>query len=282
MSLEKNTPSALDETISIIRQYQQIYQQLSLPIASSELVASIQQITNDLHLLDTAKSLQNLISIKDTYFSELASAANELQKTFSQCSLFVVQFSSFISEMRKNMEWISELTLSISETFNSLQNSKKCDILIALSNICKNPSHEVDTLTEDFKLSEEVKIILSDEIPKVLLTDNTSELTSFGNKHPLLVKVISFILLEMILLPLWGCVVVEPIMSLLFRDAPDSTSNIVYQITQEQNIYIIDEVPYYYHVHTTDPYTNELIEGYISKKSLNPYLNSSHSSEEEK
>jgi len=281
MSLEKNTPSALDETITTIRQYQQIYQQLSRPIASSEFSASIRRIMEEANLINATKSQHNFTSAKDTYFSELVSAAKEFQKIFSQCSAFVSQFSSFISEMEKDLEWISELTLSIGQTFNSLQNDKKCEIIQTLSSICENNFCE-DTSAKDFKLSEEDKIILTDEIPNVILNDNTSEVTSFGKRHPRLVSVIIYILLNLIFQPFWEYVIAEPAMSLLFRESPASTSNVVYQITQEQNIYIIDEVPYYYYVQTTDPDTNELIEGYISKKSLNPYLNSSHSSEEEK
>ena len=51
-------------------------------------------------------------------------------------------------------------------------------------------------------------------------------------------------------------------------DEPSSKSNTVVNITVDQSVTIIGEVPYYYEVEYTDPETGELVTGYIYKANI--------------
>lgn len=51
-------------------------------------------------------------------------------------------------------------------------------------------------------------------------------------------------------------------------EEPVSTSSVVYNITVENNITVIGDVPYYYEVEFINPETGELVTGYIYKGNI--------------
>ena len=52
------------------------------------------------------------------------------------------------------------------------------------------------------------------------------------------------------------------------REEPNTNSVVISQVEEAHNVLIIDAVPYYYYVEFNDPVSNELLCGYISKKSV--------------
>lgn len=60
----------------------------------------------------------------------------------------------------------------------------------------------------------------------------------------------------------------RPVKNAQVYEEPTSTSNVVYNVTVENNITVIGDVPYFYKVEFPDPETGELVTGYIYKANL--------------
>lgn len=60
----------------------------------------------------------------------------------------------------------------------------------------------------------------------------------------------------------------QPVKDSKVYEEPKSTSSIVYNVSVENNITVIGDVPYYYEVEFPNPDTGEMVIGYIYKKNL--------------
>jgi hypothetical protein len=60
----------------------------------------------------------------------------------------------------------------------------------------------------------------------------------------------------------------RPVKDAQVYEEPTSTSNVVYNVTVENNITVIGDAPYFYKVEFPDPETGELVTGYIYKANL--------------
>lgn len=60
----------------------------------------------------------------------------------------------------------------------------------------------------------------------------------------------------------------RPVKNAQVYEEPTSTSNVVYNVTVENNITVVGDAPYFYKVEFPDPETGELVTGYIYKANL--------------
>lgn len=90
-------------------------------------------------------------------------------------------------------------------------------------------------------------------------------------KHPLLAD-IYLLLIPIILTVLFDLIgdFVNGVFSKPSKvyEEPKATSNIVVNVSGEQNVTIVNEVPYYYEILCTDPETGEEKTGYIYKNNI--------------
>lgn len=111
--------------------------------------------------------------------------------------------------------------------------------------------------------------------PKQIHTVSQSKYRLWKERHPVLADIyMQVVLVLMASLIFWGIQSgVGAIKALVTKDSrvydePSSKSNTVVNITVDQSVTIIGEVPYYYEVEYTDPETGELVTGYIYKANI--------------
>lgn len=134
-----------------------------------------------------------------------------------------------------------------------------------------NQDETSDLLTEDIReeLDESIhEIMVSGDSEEVV----KSKFLEWQNRHPVLAFVLIQILLAIIINIASGVIGdwvtgVLTKKSNLYEEAT-STSNVVINIDVDQNITIVNEVPYYYEIVYADPETGEKIRGYVYKANV--------------
>ncbi len=134
-----------------------------------------------------------------------------------------------------------------------------------------NQDETSDLLTEDIReeLDESIhEIMVSGDSEEVV----KSKFLEWQNRHPVLAFVLMQILLSIIINIASGVIGdwVSGVLtkkSNLYEEAT-ATSNVVINIDADQNITIVNEVPYYYEIVYTDPETGEETRGYVYKANV--------------
>ncbi len=131
-----------------------------------------------------------------------------------------------------------------------------------------------DPETEEGIVTPEVKTELAADIQEVLVAPELSKpkYLVWKERHPLLADIFLTLILSIISGVASG-LIVYAITAASAKNAkvyeePSSSSNIVYNVTVNQDITIIREVPYYYEVEIVDPETGETKTGYIYKANV--------------
>lgn len=140
----------------------------------------------------------------------------------------------------------------------------------------------VEDVTSDpakTEVTEEVRAEMAEDINQILTDPDTMHLTSQSKylqwkaRNPGFAAFFLEILLPILLLLAdWGF---SSWQARATKDAhvyeePVATSNIVYNITIENHVTVVGDVPYYYVVEFPHPETGEMVTGYVSKRNLAP------------
>lgn len=134
-----------------------------------------------------------------------------------------------------------------------------------------NQDETSDLLTEDIR--EE----LDESIHEIMVSGDSEEMVKskfleWQNRHPVLAFILIQILLAIIINIVSG-VMGDWVSGVLTKksnmyEEATATSNVVINIDVDQNITIVNEVPYYYEIVYTDPETGEEIRGYVYKANV--------------
>ena len=239
---------------------------------------SVIQLQDTLNRIETSALAISAIwedAIPRFDFSELFAAAANIGKTFSIISDQAFQLTSIASSILSSVD---------TSMFASLANTKALTSALTdidwswLSEVCsKNGDDNADsTTTLKVEITPEIRAELASDITEVIAEPETMHLTS-RNKYLEWVKkspalAIQFVTLLFMLIQTI-CMMVQtwqarPVKDSQVYQEPTSTSNVVYNVTVENNLTIIDDVPYYYKVEFPNPETGELVTGYIYKGNL--------------
>jgi len=144
-----------------------------------------------------------------------------------------------------------------------------------------NFDDDAEYLTFD-ELSEDDINELNDALHSIATSTNDFDIAceeqnvAINKRKPMLAKALKYIVLNLIIPFLfvqlgtytWNRFIVQK--DALVREEPNSISTVINNITINQHFFIVDSVPYYYHIKFQDPKTNELVEGYLYKNNAKP------------
>lgn len=119
------------------------------------------------------------------------------------------------------------------------------------------------------EMAEDIKQIVSD--PEAMSVASKSKYLEWKARNPGLAAFFIEILLPILLLFAdWGftCWQARATTDAHVYEEPVATSNVVYNITVDNNVTVIGDVPYYYEVEFVDPETGEPMIGYVYKGNL--------------
>ena len=145
-------------------------------------------------------------------------------------------------------------------------------------------SETLSTYGDDFNqdesgdlLTEEIREELDESIHEIMVSGDSEEVVKskfleWQNRHPVLAFVLIQILLAIIINIASG-VIGDWVSGVLTKksnmyEEATATSNVVINIDVDQNITVINEVPYYYEIIYTDPETGEERRGYVYKANV--------------
>ena len=148
-------------------------------------------------------------------------------------------------------EWMSETLSAYGDDFNQDETS--------------------DLLTEDIReeLDESIhEIMVSGDSEQVM----KSKFLEWQNHHPVLAFVLIQVLLA-IIINITSSVIGDWMSGVLTKksnlyEEATATSNVIINIDVDQNVTVVNEVPYYYEIVYTDPETGEEIRGYVYKANV--------------
>ena len=238
----KSMTSSLD-TLNKISQTFSVSQNLSGAYAA---VASYQSILNNVY--------------SNTTFENLAKSATVMQSVLAS-----IQIPTVI-DIIPTMERI----LPVIDTSWKIPTIDWDWMAKTIENYDYKPADVEDVLTD------EIRAELNESVQEALLAEDSQKnieqrYGEWKEKHPLLADIylqtIS-LFLSFLLGLITSCSSATTTKNSKVYELPSSTSNIVVNINVEQNITVINEVPYYYEVAYIDPETGEEKKGYIYKPNV--------------
>lgn len=138
-----------------------------------------------------------------------------------------------------------------------------------------------DSECTEVEVTPEIRAEIAADINEVLSRPNEagdisqSKYVKWKEQHPFLADLYMQVLLPLIQAILYGLIAfgAASLLASANKDArvyeePTSTSNVVNNISVEQNVTIIGDAPYFYEVEFVDPETGETVTGYIYKGNL--------------
>ena len=128
-----------------------------------------------------------------------------------------------------------------------------------------------ETLTPEIRaeIAADITEVLSN--PEELQSASQSKYLQWKERNPGFAAFFIEILWPflLVILPLLASIwTARPVKDTQVYEEPTSTSNVVYNVTVENNITVIGDAPYFYKVEFPDPETGELVTGYIYKANL--------------
>jgi CHASE3 domain sensor protein len=139
-----------------------------------------------------------------------------------------------------------------------------------LSNFEDLTNDDFDTITveENQVLAEAIVEIIDN--PLNIQQNIVKWFAEFKDKNPLINKLFIFLLntIHLIFVAAAGAVIAVVILNANVREEPAQSSPIVANVTVNQSVTIINEVPYYYEIDFIDEDTEEEKSGFVSKRSI--------------
>lgn len=141
-------------------------------------------------------------------------------------------------------------------------------------------NNDATATTENQEVTSDIRTAIAEDITEVLAEPKSMHITSRRKylewikespEHALLFlgTLISFLTLLLQALSfglqIWQA---RPVKDSQVYQEPVSTSNVVYNLTVENNVTVVGDVPYYYEVEFVNPETGEPVIGYIYKGNL--------------
>lgn len=150
-----------------------------------------------------------------------------------------------------------------------------------ISDVYSDADDDEDSECMDVEVTPEIRAEIAADISEVLSSPDEagdisqSKYVKWKEQHPFLADLYMQVLLPLIQAILYGLITfgAAALIASANKDArvyeePTSSSNVVYNISVEQNVTIVGDVPYFYEVEFPDPETGETVTGYIYKGNL--------------
>lgn len=214
-------------------------------------------------------------------------ALNEIvasHKAWSEAVFPAHSFSAMVAAMSPTVKVdVSSIAQSVMGQMNTsaliaLRESASRAVLAAdwswLSEVhCQEAEDEAETVSEDMitpeirsEIAEDITQILSD--PEHMETVSQSKYLQWKERNPGLAAFFLDILYPflLMLIPLLVSIwTARPIKDSKVYEKPTSTSNVVCNLTIENNVTVVGDMPYYYEIEFAHPETGEMVTGYIYK-----------------
>ncbi len=206
----------------------------------------------------------------------------------TQLSETLLEHQTVISDMVSSMNNIynSQTMSNVFEMSQLCQSIfagiKIFDTILAMNNILRTidfeelynivADWEIDEL-EVGEISAETAQTFQEEITEVFADQQNWQqklmtmCLKYQETNPILAWAFRYILVG-ILVGVAASYIMQMASNSKVRELPTSTSNVIYQVTEESNIIVIGDVPYYYEVEFENPETGEAVRGYVSKRSI--------------
>lgn len=198
-----------------------------------------------------------VISAQVTQLSSLAKSILPLIDT----SVFdTLKYTSAATKALQDVDW-GWVVNAYTEAFGSKNDDDQAASVIIAE----------ETLTPEIRaeIAADITEVLSN--PEELQSASQSKYLQWKKRNPgfaaFFIEILWPFLLVIIplLAQIWTA---RPVKNAQVYEEPTSTSNVVYNVTVENNITVIGDAPYFYKVEFPDPETGELVTGYIYKANL--------------
>lgn len=250
-------------------------------IYSGDIFSRLQGVQQAINGIVNSTSLQALQGLNmSSHFSQLAEIAQQTQRITNQVTPVFAQLQhegDWLNSIMPNLDF--SLRGSIAFSYSALTDAAKRTALSSVLeefnalDILESPDAEAVHLSDDEKseLENDLAEAVSDQAnweQKLM-----SAAIKYKSKHPIQAWIFKNIMVALILLILsnmitsWLGTLLKPA---TVHKAPSADSASTYQLPQAQNVEVIGDAPYYYLIEFEDPDTKEILQGYISKRSVHP------------
>ena len=243
-----------------------------------------------------AKAIKPLVSIQPPPFIAIQTGLNQFMKNFipvieaisptfiemqRQINIFAKAMSPVLIE---GEQFVNKMNIELAPILKSIQAYQKInmDFPINIKNWAQSIilSPEINELGDDgdnfntiiFEEKQEVADAIVEVMEKPLNFQQSvmKWFEIFKNKNPLITKLFLAILslIFAIIVKTTADIAGAAIKNAVLKEKPTQASQIITNVNINQNITIINEVPYYYEITFIDEETEETIKGWISKRSV--------------
>lgn len=241
-------------------------------------------------LLGAQQAMSSLVnsasfqSIQGLNMSAMSSSLIEFTQQTRKISALV---SPAWEQMHQQTSWLNSILPNIDSSLRDFfaysypeltQTAKRAtlsDVLGKLDelNIPECKDDDISRLSDDDKSELERDLAEISDDPADWQQKIMSKAIAYKAKNPVLAWVFICIILP-IIINIAVALIPAGIGTLLkaasVKESPSADSEIICQVKQDQIVEIVGDEPYYYLIEFEDPNTNEVYQGYVSKRSIRP------------
>ena len=239
-------------------------------------------LENISHSLDILNEISQKFSFPENLFGEYTAVSSYQTILSDICSNNAYEkMIKSMTAMQSVLDDIQlptslDMTSTIERTLLNIEASWKIPSIDWdwMAKTLKNPDFE-SAEAEDV-LNDEIRVELNESVQEVLSAEDSQKnieqrYGEWKEKHPLLADIFLAIIgciLGCIIDLITNCLSAATTKNSKVYESPSSNSNIVTNINVNQNITVINEVPYYYETVFIDSKTGEEIKGFIYKPNV--------------
>lgn len=219
--------------------------------ALNEIVASHREWSKS--VLPTNSLMETMKAVYPTLKVDLPNVTQSILSQIDTSALAALRESASMAALAKaDWSWLSEV-------YTEEEEDEDESVLDSVTDSSVTPEIRAE-------IAADITQVLSN--PETMHIDSQSKYLQWKERNPGFAAFFIEILLPILLLIAdWGFSSwqARTVKDSHVYEEPTSTSSIVYNVTVENNVTIIGDVPYYYEVEFVNPETGELVTGYIYK-----------------
>lgn len=230
--------------VAAMKEYAAIADQLSDMMSATKLYLGLEDFIDSAQLASLSNAAASVLPLIDT------------------TAFDAIKNAVAITDAFRNSEW----TWAAKAYSEAIEQKEGSD-----NNVVDNTISEMITPEIRSEIATDITQTLSN--PTQMQTIAKSKYLQWKDKHPGFAALFLEILFPflLMLIPL-GVTLLQarPARNANVYEEPKSTSNVVYNVTVENNLIVVGDVPYFYEIILTDPVTGNEITGYIYKGNVVP------------
>lgn len=260
---------------------QKILDSLRLSIPALEMSSVLKTAVADVNIGGVSAALKDYVAISASIPDFTLSTKALLGITDTLSMLSATKISSIAETIIPLVDMSVLEALKDSATLAAIAAAPKNDWSWISDVYSDADDSDEDCECTDVEVTPEIRAEIAADITEVLSRPNEagdisqSKYVKWKEQHPFLADLYMQVLLPLIQAILYGLITfgAASLIASANKDArvydePTSTSNVVNNISVEQNVTIIGDAPYFYEVKFVDPETSETVTGYIYKGNL--------------